>query len=593
MKVLLVFPPQWIPAMPHLALPVLSGYLRSHGVQVIQRDLNLETYDAILRRAHLEQVIERLRTGFNKVYPRGLPGKFVQALEQKAGLAAQVDQAKAIFRSPAFYDGETSLAAFGIIGQALELASLPFTPSQLDLFKYVSTSPVDNSQSLLQGVQDRQHNMFIDLFKRLILPDLLRENPDLVGISIPSGGQMLAGMTLAHLIKQAGLKCHVTVGGPQISMLRDQLPRIPALFSLIDSAIVFDGELPLLRLTETLDGKGDLSGVPNLIYKAGEQILVNPASPRPHQHPGETSSTSDFDGLPLDRYLAPELVLPLITAHGCYHGQCAFCNVGYGGGKGFYPLPVEQVLDQIETLRQKYGVRHIFFSDEAIPPRTLRLLSELLAAQGAPIDWCGCARFEKTLTKSLLEGIARGGGRMLFFGLETASERMIEQMVKGTQRETMSRILKECAQAGVWNHSFYFFGFPTETLEDAKATLNFISAHHDSINSASPGEFVLERYSPVYLDPARFGVRRILEKPELDLAIYFDYELTSGIDNATAHNLVKRLYDVFPSKRFFQYYIYDVYRFLYASHLHDRGQALPLWLERVEAGSKKAKRKRH
>ncbi len=407
MNVFLIFPPQWIPAMPHLALPVLSGYLRSHGVQVIQRDLNLETYDYILSRAHLEQVIERLRTGFNKVYPRGLPENFRQALEQKKGLAAQVEQAKAIFRSPAFYDGETSLAAFGIIGQALELASLPFTPAQLDLFKFVATSPVDSSQSLLQGVQDRQHNLFIDLFKRLILPDLIRENPDLVGISIPSGGQMLAGMTLAHLIKQAGLQCHVTVGGPQISMLRDQLPRVPALFSLIDSAIVFDGELPLLRLTEALGGKGDLSGVPNLIYKAGDQILVNPASPLPHQRHGETGSSPDFDGLPLDRYLAPELVLPLITAHGCYHGQCAFCNVGYGGGKGFYPLPVEQVLDQIGTLRQKYGVRHIFFSDEAIPPRTLRLLSERLAAQGAPIDWCGCARFEETLTKRLLETISQ------------------------------------------------------------------------------------------------------------------------------------------------------------------------------------------
>jgi anaerobic magnesium-protoporphyrin IX monomethyl ester cyclase len=41
MKIFLIFPPQWTPAMPHLALPALTGYLRSHGVQVIQRDLNL------------------------------------------------------------------------------------------------------------------------------------------------------------------------------------------------------------------------------------------------------------------------------------------------------------------------------------------------------------------------------------------------------------------------------------------------------------------------------------------------------------------------------------------------------------------------
>jgi len=572
--------------MPHLALPVLTAYLRSRGVQVIQRDLNLETYDAVLSRAYLEQVVERLRTQFSKVWRRGLPVKIQRALEQRAGIASQVEQAKTIFRSPAFYDGETSLAAFGVIGRALELASLPFAPARLDLLKYEPASPVDSSRSLLQAVHDPQHNMFLDLFRRMILPDIEREHPDLVGISILTIGQMLAGMTLAHLVKQAGLQCHVTLGGPHISMLRDQLPRMPALFSLMDSAIVFDGELPLLRLVEALDGESDLSGVPNLIYKAGDQILTNPASPMPHKHASETGDTPDFDGLPLTRYLAPELVLPLRTAHGCYYGLCGFCNVGYGGDKGFYPLPVDQVLEQIETLRQKYGVHHIFFADEAITPRTLRLLSAQLTAQGSPICWCGCARFEHALSKSLLEVVSRGGGRMLLFGLETASERMIEHMVKGTQRETMSRILKESAQAGIWNHTFYFFGFPTETMEDAQDTINFMYAHQASIHSASPGEFVLERYSPVYLDPARFGVRRILEKPERDLAVHFDYELESGIDAAMAHTIGKRLLDALPTKRFFQFYVHDVYRFLYASHLHAQGQALPLWLADEEAETK-------
>jgi hypothetical protein len=239
---------------------------------------------------------------------------------------------------------------------------------------------------------------------------------------------------------------------------------------------------------------------------------------------------------------------------------------------------VEQVFDQIQTLRQKYGVRHIFFADEAIPPHTLRLLAEQLAAQGSPIAWCGCARFEHSLSKDLLDGVARGGGRMLFFGLETACERMMEHIVKGTQRQTISRILKEGAQAGIWNHLFYFFGFPTETMEEAQDTIDFIHAHQDSIHSASPGEFVLERYSPVYYDPRKFGVAHIIQNPELDLAVYFKYELDSGIDAAQAHTLVMQLRDRFPARRYFQFYVYDVYRFLYASHLHAQGQALPLWL---------------
>ena len=38
----------------------------------------------------------------------------------------------------------------------------------------------------------------------------------------------------------------------------------------------------------------------------------------------------------------------------------------------------------------------------------------------------------------------------------------------------MSRILVESADAGIWNHTFFFFGFPGETLEDAQKTVNFL-----------------------------------------------------------------------------------------------------------------------
>jgi len=53
MKVVLIFPPHWTPTMPHLALPALTSYLRSHGVEVVQRDLNLETFDQVLTRTYL------------------------------------------------------------------------------------------------------------------------------------------------------------------------------------------------------------------------------------------------------------------------------------------------------------------------------------------------------------------------------------------------------------------------------------------------------------------------------------------------------------------------------------------------------------
>ncbi len=560
--------------MPYLALPMLTAFLRAHGIEVIQRDLNLETYDTVLSRAYLEQSLERLRAQYPRQKNRALPEKIEWALAEGRTLATRVESAKNVFRSPAFYDGETSLNAFAFLMQSLELASLPFYPAQLDFLKYHPAARVDSSHALLQGVRDQLHNMFIEIFKRGIVADIVREKPDIVGISIPTEGQMLAAMTLAYLIKQTGINCHITIGGPHVSMLREQIPNVPALFELIDSAIIFDGETPLFKLAEALDGKGDLSQVPNLIHCTNGAIHVNTTQ----THPSLSTLTPDFDGLPLNRYFVPDVVLPLVTAHGCYHGLCAFCNVGYGAGKGFIPMQVEPLVEQITTLQKKYNVRHIFFADEAIPPRTMRLLSQRLSAIGSPVDWCSCARFEKVISSELLEIMARGGCRMLFFGLETASERMVQLMVKGTQGETVSRILNEGTRAGIWNHTFLFFGFPTETMDDAQATVNFLYAHQDAIHSAGIGTFVLERYSPAHLNPDQFGIARIIEKPERDLAIYFDYVPTSGLDAEVASIVLERFIDVLPRKRFGQYYTHDVHRFLYASHLHAQGKAFPLWL---------------
>jgi hypothetical protein len=574
MKIYLVYPPPWTPAMPYLALPVLTAFLRSHGIEVIQRDLNLETYDTVLSRAYLEHSLDRLRSQYPRHRQRALPEKIEWAFEEGHTLAACVESAKNVFRSPAFYDGEKSLDAFWILVQSLDLASLPFYPARFDWLNYRPVLPVDSSSNLLQSVRDPHHNLFIEIFKRGIVADIVRERPDILGISIPTEGQMLAAMTLAYLIKQTGIQCHITVGGPHISMLREQLVHAPALFDVIDSAIIFDGEIPLLKLAEALENQSALGDVPNLIHRSDGTVHINPTQ----TFRDAATLTPDFDGLPLDRYFTPDLVLPLVTARGCYHGRCAFCNVGYGAGKGFVPFSVEQVVEQVMTLHSKYGARHIFFADEATPPRTMRWLSERLAQLGSPVHWCSCARFERVLSAELLESMARGGCRMLFFGLESASEPMIQRMAKGTENATVSRILNDSARAGIWNHTFILFGFPTETMEDAQATVNFLYAHQNAIHSGGVGIFVLERYSPAHLHPRQYGIAHIVDQPERDLAVFFDYVPVSGLDSEMASTVLDRWVNVLPTKRYGQYYTHDVHRFLYASHLHAQGKPFPLWL---------------
>lgn len=584
MKVMLLFPPNWTPTMPHLALPTLTAFLRSHGVEVIQRDLNIEVFDKILTRDYMRQALSRLREMYTAegtlrpgIRRRGVPKTEVVrwALKEGPKLVAQVETAKNIIRSDAFFDGPIGKQALQTVAQNLEIASLPFYPASLHLQSYEAACAVDSSAALLHGVRDPNHNMFLDIYDNEIINDIEREKPDIVGISIPSMAQMLPGMTIAALIRDRGLDCHITVGGPHISMLREEIAKVPRLFSLIDSAVVFDGELPLLELVRAVVNKKDLASVPNLVYRDAKGVHL---TERKEPEKITNLPLPDFDGLQLDRYLAPKLVLPLMTARGCYFGKCAFCNVGYGEAENFSQLKAEHLADQMLTLKEKYGTEHIFFADEAITPRNLRDLPQVLQERNSPVHWSGCLRFEKVINRNLLQKAYDGGMRMILFGLETASEAMIQRMVKGTQIDNMNRILEESAEVGIWNHTFFFFGFPGETLENAQDTVNFVYEHKYHINSAAMGTFLLERYSPAHRFPKTFGIRHIVEPPEKDLAIYFDYEVEAGMDEQMAELVVSRLLDNIPPKQYPQFYVHDVYRFLFASHQSRHGLPMPPWL---------------
>jgi len=576
--------------MPHLALPWLTSLLRQNGHNVTQRDLNIEVFDTILTARHLRKSIQRIQRRFganskqraSRLFQSALPAldQVQLALERGPALIEKVEKAKNVLRSQQFYDGEASLPAFLTCVEALELDSLAHYPAHLDFAGFSDALRPDISQDLFKSARSPDINPFYEIFKNGVIQDLKRNPPDLVGISMPTQGQFLAGITLASLIRESGLKCHITAGGPHISMLREQIPNVPALFDLFDSFVVFDGEVPLLNLVKALSNQGDLSNVPNLIYRqpSSQEIRVNPTLPNGDVRQLQLEITPDFDGLPLERYLAPDLVLPLITAHGCYFGKCAFCNVGYGEAFNYFPFPVDRLIHQMQQMHEKYGCRHIFFVDEAITPRTLRLLSEALD-ENNPIHWGGAVRFEKVLSDDLLEKLPASGCRMMLFGLESASEPIMDRMIKGIQLKEMSRILHTSTTAGIWNHTFFFFGFPGETIEDAQETVNFIYAHQDVIQSASPGAFLMEIYSPAYYFPEKFGVRKFFKDPQRDLAIYFDYELETGMDEETATMLADRLVEQLPGKKYGQYYISDVYKFLLSSELHRRGQPLPRWIE--------------
>src|SRR4051812_43721837 len=108
MRVALIYPPSCDPTAPYLAVPMLTGFLRHHGVDVLPIDANAEGYDALLRPPPMAALGERIERRLRRLDARPSLDHPAQleyaALSRVRGDAAAVPdgigEAVAILRDP-------------------------------------------------------------------------------------------------------------------------------------------------------------------------------------------------------------------------------------------------------------------------------------------------------------------------------------------------------------------------------------------------------------------------------------------------------------------------------------------------------------
>ena len=551
MKVLLIFPPQWVPCQPYLSLPSLTAYLKSKGIKAIQKDFNVEAYDILLSKRYLNKMHERLSQRFgmkeSKERLSSTEQKHYHALFITKALAPEVaeriDEAKRIFRSKRdFYNLTKLYESRETIRTAFAIIAIAHYPTRLDLSWFEMRKFHESLGGIKKATQNREENPFIELYESNLLPYINQQDPDIVGISIAGSTQIIPGLTLSRLLKSSACKAHVVVGGSIFTQLADVLPKTEELFQrFFDSVILYEGERPLLELVERLATGKSMRDVPNLIYHDGLTVHANEIHP-----PEEIDSlpTPCFDGLPLQSYFTPEPVLPVLSSRGCYWGRCAFCFHGLVYGGHYRCRSSKKVVDEIQELSKKHKTTHFAFSDECISPNAINALSEEILKRRLKISCLASVRFEPQFTEKLCDRIAKAGFKILYFGLESGCDRVLSHMRKGTDKQTIINVCRNVFHAGIYNHLFAFFGFPTETRGEAQETIDFLLSNSHIIRSFSIGAFILGKGSAVANNPETYGISRIHVGGNKELQFTYNYTVPSGLTQKEA----KKMSDVFMDK---------------------------------------------
>ena len=542
MKSLLVFPAQWYPTQPYLSTPYLCAYLREKNWDVTQRDFNIESYDHFLSPTLLENILSKIEGRLTALKEKksfsfkekSLMDVLATSVKFAPTIISGVNDAKRVMRTPErFFDFNTYKQADMVIKSALKLVSDAYSPSILTLSTFESgTRAEESTQRATEFARNNDINPFIDLYEKVLLPSESWEDYNLVGISIVGISQILPGLTLARLLKGKYPHLHITLGGPIFSVNSKQLMGHPEFFQeFCDSIVTFEGEEPLHRLLTTLKNGSTLKSVPNLIFYEDEKIEFNEerVELRFEEMPPPT-----FDGLPLDLYLSPYPILPVLQSRGCYWGKCTFCTHSFIYGHRYGKQRTEQMVDELESLGKKYKTKYFTFSDEAVSPHSLNDVSEEIIKRDVDIKSLALLKFEKVMDQELFKKMKQAGFIFLMYGLESANDRVLSLIDKGTDQKTEREVLEKSHKAGIWNHSFMFFGFPTETRDEAQDTINFLENNLHSIHSFGPGVFLLNRDSSCYQYPEKFSITKIIENPDSNIAMNLDFEASSGMSREEA-----------------------------------------------------------
>lgn len=278
----------------------------------------------------------------------------------------------------------------------------------------------------------------------------------------------------AKLIKQCAQGVYTVLGGVGPSAL--PLP-IMENFRVFDYLIYGEGEETLFELIHNLSSARHPLNTPGVVWRKGEEIMVNP--PRPRIRDLDTLPFLAFHKLELKRY-SPNYsnylhknFVALATQRGCPY-NCSFCGSGAVWGKQVYHQSSRRIVDEISHLVKTLRVRDVHFYDEMFTLHRERLmgLCELLLKKKIKISW-NCSSRVDTIDLPMLKQMKKAGCYQIKYGLETGSQNRLNLINKGFRLEQAKEAINLTKKAGIETLTTFILGLPQETEADCRQTINF------------------------------------------------------------------------------------------------------------------------
>ena len=314
--------------------------------------------------------------------------------------------------------------------------------------------------------------------------------PDIVGITNQFSSQIPNAIKVAEIVKKVYPKAITVIGGPHATVM-------PTTFFTetkgVDIVIVGEGEYSFYELVDSISkGKG-YKTVDGIVFKGEKGQIV---------HSNRRETIYDLDNLPFPayhlidterffllnsvaiadreiyRYKGSERAISMITSRGCPF-NCTFCSIHLSMGHRFRSHTKEYVVNHIEFVVNNYNVKHIHFEDDNLTFDSKRFeeILDQLIKKGIRVTWDTPNGIRADyIDDNILKKCKKSGCTYLRIGIESGSEFVRNNVIKKRlDINAVIRVAKACQKIGIDLEAFYIIGFPGETLENMKMTIELAS----------------------------------------------------------------------------------------------------------------------
>ncbi|NTV50560.1 MAG: radical SAM protein [Geobacteraceae bacterium] len=230
--------------------------------------------------------------------------------------------------------------------------------------------------------------------------------------------------------------------------------------------VAAEGEAVLPRLFECLESGGDAALIPGVVLPGREDFIP----PLPVEAIGSPDRTL-FD---VARYYREGGMANLQTKRGCPFG-CIYCTYPLLEGRCMRLRPIAEIIAEIRTLVDDYGVSYLYFVDDIFnyPTDFAEELCRAISAERLPVNWSAFINPD-FITPRLLQAMQEAGCDAVEYGSDSGSPQMLKNLGKSFTVDSIRESSRLCHEMGMDFAHYILFGGPGETRETVLETFTLM-----------------------------------------------------------------------------------------------------------------------